>query len=648
VRVPDTQQFKLIIEDDEGRRSIVPVDLGEVSIGRDDGNTIRLNERNISRQHARMLKDGTAIAVEDLESYNGVWINGQRVQGKHEIHDGDLIRIGDFQLELRGDIPNRREETTQRTVMSEIEVTQPQIRMNTADGAPTQPEKEETRIEPTAIIRMDHVADVEACRRKGAASIAGAKAKLVCVSTQYAGTEYEINKTEVVIGRTDENDIAIDHRSVSRQHAKIVFDGTNYKVIDMKSANGTLVNGEEYAQADLKAGDQLELGHVLFRFVPPGASYEFTLEERAAIASTKSHRPGTSDEETEQEPTTPDGGQKRPSSPSDVLRANPFAAIIVAALAVLIVVVLVVFLTGRHTRGTLVRPMEGPEIGTTPIDAGNSHGTDDKLLQKALQMMRQRQWKQAAQILTAVTAMEPNNAEARALLERAESESAAEGNLKAGVDLVGRGDLSSAWEVLKKITEASIYHTQAVSMIEQVRGGLVTEASNKAKAALAKQKCDDAETQANQLVDLQAPASELSQLKDDIEQCRTKTGAPPAGKSRTKGKANKPETKGGNEPAPVVKAQPPPAEDPKDLFNQGAAQLKELNVQGAIDAFSRCVQVDKHSCQCMRALGICHAKAKNGPKAAYYYEQYLRCQPDAPDADRVRQLLDSYKQRATP
>jgi len=97
----------------------------------------------------------------------------------------------------------------------------------------------------------------------------------------------------------------------------------------------------------------------------------------------------------------------------------------------------------------------------------------------------------------------------------------------------------------------------------------------------------------------------------------------------------------------VVKAQLRRPKTPKDLFNQGAAQLKELNVQGAIDAFSRCVQVDKHSCQCMRALGICHAKAKTDPRRLLL-RAVSALSADAPDADRVRQLLDSYKQRATP
>ncbi|MEK7704459.1 MAG: FHA domain-containing protein, partial [Myxococcota bacterium] len=255
----ETQNYKLVIEDDEGRRSVVPVELGEVSIGRHDGSTIRLNERNISRQHARMRRDGDAVTVEDLESYNGVWVNGTRVGQKAQVREGDIIRIGDFQLELRGEgLQRRTEETTQRTMRPETEVTQPQYRMQTSEPAnngatPNKAPVEEPEVprhEPTAIIRLDHLADVEAARRQGA-NIAGQKAKILCVSTQYAGQEFEITKTEMVIGRTEDNDIAIDHRSVSRHHAKLLATAGSYKVVDLKSANGTLVNGEEYAQTDL-------------------------------------------------------------------------------------------------------------------------------------------------------------------------------------------------------------------------------------------------------------------------------------------------------------------------------------------------------------------------------------------------------------
>jgi len=47
---------KLIIEDDEGKAVVVPLIREEISIGRQEGNTIRLTERNVSRRHARLVR----------------------------------------------------------------------------------------------------------------------------------------------------------------------------------------------------------------------------------------------------------------------------------------------------------------------------------------------------------------------------------------------------------------------------------------------------------------------------------------------------------------------------------------------------------------------------------------------------------------
>ena len=53
--------LKLIIEDDEGRKTVVPFVRDEITIGRKEGNTIRLTERNVSRRHARIvIEDGKA------------------------------------------------------------------------------------------------------------------------------------------------------------------------------------------------------------------------------------------------------------------------------------------------------------------------------------------------------------------------------------------------------------------------------------------------------------------------------------------------------------------------------------------------------------------------------------------------------------
>src|SRR5690242_1976040 len=93
--------MKLIIEDDEGRKTVVPFVREEITIGRQEGNTIRLTERNVSRRHARLLRQNGHVVVEDLGSYNGIKINGERIQGQTAINDGDLIQIGDYDLAIQ-------------------------------------------------------------------------------------------------------------------------------------------------------------------------------------------------------------------------------------------------------------------------------------------------------------------------------------------------------------------------------------------------------------------------------------------------------------------------------------------------------------------------------------------------------------------
>src|SRR5207253_2569402 len=94
-------EMKLIIEDDEGRKTVVQLVRDEITIGRQDGNTIRLTERNVSRRHARLVKENGNVLIEDLGSYNGVRVNGEKITGRTPI-----IRVSDInkaapQVEVR-------------------------------------------------------------------------------------------------------------------------------------------------------------------------------------------------------------------------------------------------------------------------------------------------------------------------------------------------------------------------------------------------------------------------------------------------------------------------------------------------------------------------------------------------------------------
>jgi len=95
--------YELAIVDDTaaGMTTVVPFREGTVSIGRELGNAIQLTERNISRHHARLVRAGDQVGVEDLGSYTGVRVNGQRIVGSAAIAEGDRVQIGDYILALR-------------------------------------------------------------------------------------------------------------------------------------------------------------------------------------------------------------------------------------------------------------------------------------------------------------------------------------------------------------------------------------------------------------------------------------------------------------------------------------------------------------------------------------------------------------------
>jgi ABC-type multidrug transport system ATPase subunit/pSer/pThr/pTyr-binding forkhead associated (FHA) protein len=74
-------------------------DKKELTIGRDDRNDIKLDGLQISNRHARLTRSGTSIVIEDLNSTNGVYINGNRAT-RNAIGPDDRIQIGSFLIKV--------------------------------------------------------------------------------------------------------------------------------------------------------------------------------------------------------------------------------------------------------------------------------------------------------------------------------------------------------------------------------------------------------------------------------------------------------------------------------------------------------------------------------------------------------------------
>jgi pSer/pThr/pTyr-binding forkhead associated (FHA) protein len=235
--------WKLTIEDDQANRTVVPLARDEYSIGRGEDNTVRLTERNISRRHARLAREAERWVVFDAGSYNGCYVNGARVNQRQELTHGDLVQLGDYRLEL-------------------------------VDESLEQP-----------VGGFDSKATMPAAPRSQA--LLGQPDRLVMLVGPTPGAEYPISiGPRQVIGRGEECDISINHPSVSRVHAEVhaLGDG-RYELVDRESANGIRVNGVELPRGLLDARDMIELGDVVFKFIPAGDVYVPGADESQQITS---------------------------------------------------------------------------------------------------------------------------------------------------------------------------------------------------------------------------------------------------------------------------------------------------------------------------------------------------------------------------
>lgn len=92
-------------------------------------------------------------------------------------------------------------------------------------------------------------------------------AHLQAISGAAFGKRYEIEKSQVVLGRHPDCDVTIEVGAVSRQHARINSEGESYTLEDLKSRNGTFLNGQEVkAPSKLRDGDLIRICDVEYQF----------------------------------------------------------------------------------------------------------------------------------------------------------------------------------------------------------------------------------------------------------------------------------------------------------------------------------------------------------------------------------------------
>jgi pSer/pThr/pTyr-binding forkhead associated (FHA) protein len=229
-------------------------ELGKSSIvlGRAMTSDIILSDGRVSRSHARLECGPKGCTLIDLGSSNGTRLNGRQID-RAGVASGDLITLGNTQLRFE------TAEVSDAVGMTMID-TEAQLDLTI-----------DQEILPVAIHETR-------------------SPQLVIYAPQKTWEVSLEDFDSLTIGRTDDNQIVIEHPKVSRQHAELVRRGSMVVLRDLGSTNGTWHNGVRVDELVLEAGDTFRIGDAQLVFKGGFQEESLTMLD-VSLAKTTGRRP---------------------------------------------------------------------------------------------------------------------------------------------------------------------------------------------------------------------------------------------------------------------------------------------------------------------------------------------------------------------
>jgi EAL domain-containing protein (putative c-di-GMP-specific phosphodiesterase class I) len=99
----------LVGQDEVARR--VPVHSNPFHVGRSPTANLVLASRNASKLHADLITNGEILAVRDLNSTNGTYVNGKRITSDTLLKEGDFVRFADMEFRVGKEIAKNADRT---------------------------------------------------------------------------------------------------------------------------------------------------------------------------------------------------------------------------------------------------------------------------------------------------------------------------------------------------------------------------------------------------------------------------------------------------------------------------------------------------------------------------------------------------------
>lgn len=193
------------------------------SIGRSSNNDIQIMEQHVSRQHAVISYRDGVFLVNDMQTINGTFVNDTRITEPFPLFAGDIIRLFVPTIEF-------------------LAASDDDARLAMETG---------------------HI--ILPIEFQGQGS-------LIVTAGAQEGQTIPLLLPSVTIGRATSNatwEIMLQDPSVSRPHARLERSAEGWRVYDLGSSNGTLLNNTERVTSEglpLKDGDKLMLGNTALLF----------------------------------------------------------------------------------------------------------------------------------------------------------------------------------------------------------------------------------------------------------------------------------------------------------------------------------------------------------------------------------------------
>lgn len=214
-----------------------------IRVGRTASSTVAIPDSSVSAQHAKIARLEGAFVLIDLESTNGTFLNGRRID-RVRLSDGDRIRFGG-------------------TVEVRVEFVE----------------------DESSTVILSRTTDMGSGR----------------IQRRSGGRELTLPAEETILGRDETAGLRLDSPLVSRRHARLLAKGGTLVAEDLGSANGTFVDSEPARGQAVPVGGRVRVGPFVVEHIGPGLEgrpkvrlvdgrHRTTLEARAATVTAGERR----------------------------------------------------------------------------------------------------------------------------------------------------------------------------------------------------------------------------------------------------------------------------------------------------------------------------------------------------------------------